>query len=215
MSSVFGLFSQLGLRGGNPAHLRQIGHGTVHCAGDTTLSNIGVHAERYIGEGAGTRQGGKNMQLYVLALLCSLLLGGVQRATAGPFTIGLTCWGGNNPVFGGGMMQRWVCRTWAYAAALAVVMLVAPCGTAAGQAFAGREKLRAHSNEFRKEVIRVTDGVYVAVGYSAANVILIQGNNGSIIVDTASDPVEAREVRAAFGNLLIAPVRAIIYTHGH
>jgi hypothetical protein len=27
--------------------------------------------------------------------------------------------------------------------------------------------------------------------------------------------VDAREVRAAFGNLLVAPVRAIIYTHGH
>src|SRR5262245_62900315 len=108
-----------------------------------------------------------------------------------------------------------ICRTRTYAAALAVLMLAAPCATGADQEFAGREKLRAHSNEFRKEVIKLTDGVYVAVGYSAANVILIQGNNGSIIVDTASDPVEAREVRAAFGNLLIAPVRAIIYTHGH
>jgi alkyl sulfatase BDS1-like metallo-beta-lactamase superfamily hydrolase len=102
-----------------------------------------------------------------------------------------------------------------YAAALAVVMLVALCAAAAGDEFAGREKLRAHSNEFRKEVIRVTDGVYLAVGYSASNVTLIQGDGGSIIVDTSSDPVEAREVRAAFGSLLDAPVRAIIYTHGH
>lgn len=102
-----------------------------------------------------------------------------------------------------------------YAAALAVVMLVALCAAAAAQAFAGREKLRAQSHEFRQEVIRVTDGVYVAVGYSASNVTLIQGDGGSIIVDTASDPVEAREVRAAFGTLLVAPVRAIIYTHGH
>ena len=102
-----------------------------------------------------------------------------------------------------------------YAAALAVVMLVALGGTAAGQAFAGREKLRAHSQEFRQEVIRVTDGVYVAVGYSASNVILIQGDSGSIIVDTGSNPQEAREARAAFGDLLAAPVRAIIYTHGH
>jgi alkyl sulfatase BDS1-like metallo-beta-lactamase superfamily hydrolase len=112
-------------------------------------------------------------------------------------------------------MQRSICRTGAYPAALAVLMLVAPCGTAAGQEFAGREKLRAHSDEFRKDVIKVTDGVYVAVGYSASNVTLIQGGGGSIIVDTASDPVAAREVRAAFGNLLDAPVRAIIYTHGH
>src|SRR5499427_4079401 len=102
-----------------------------------------------------------------------------------------------------------------YAAALAVVMLVALCAAADGQEFAGREKLRAHSNEFRKEVIRVTDGVYVAVGYSASNMILIQGDSGSIIVDTSTDPVAARAIRAAFGDLLRPPVRAIIYTHSH
>jgi alkyl sulfatase BDS1-like metallo-beta-lactamase superfamily hydrolase len=95
------------------------------------------------------------------------------------------------------------------------LILVASCGTAAGQEFAGREKLRAQSSEFRKEVIRLTDGVYVAVGYSASNVTLIQGDHGSIIVDTGSNPTEAGEMRAAFGNLLGAPVRAIIYTHGH
>ena len=64
-------------------------------------------------------------------------------------------------------------------------------------------------------MIRITDGVYVAVGYSASNVILIQGDSGSIIVDTATDPVAARAIRAAFGDRLRAPVRAIVYTHSH
>jgi alkyl sulfatase BDS1-like metallo-beta-lactamase superfamily hydrolase len=108
-------------------------------------------------------------------------------------------------------MQALACRT----SALAVTMLVASCVSAAAQDYAGREKLRAQSNEFRKEVIRVTDGVYVAVGYSASNVILVQGEKGSIIVDTSTDPVAARAIRTAFGNLLGAPVRAIIYTHSH
>jgi alkyl sulfatase BDS1-like metallo-beta-lactamase superfamily hydrolase len=102
-----------------------------------------------------------------------------------------------------------------YVAALAISALLAPCGTMAAQEFAGREKLRAHSNELRKEVIRVTDGVYVAVGYSASNVTLIRGDSGSIIVDTSSNEVDAREVRGAFGDLMHGPVRAIIYTHGH
>ena len=102
-----------------------------------------------------------------------------------------------------------------YAAALAVLMPLAPCGTVAAQEFAGREQLRAHSNEFRRAVIRVTDGVHVAVGFSASNVILIRGDSGSIIVDTSSNEVDAREVRAAFGDLMDGPVRAIIYTHGH
>jgi alkyl sulfatase BDS1-like metallo-beta-lactamase superfamily hydrolase len=95
------------------------------------------------------------------------------------------------------------------------MMLFASCISALAQDYPGREKLRAQSAEFRKEVIRVTDGVYVAVGYSASNVILIQGDAGSIIVDTATDPVAARAIRTAFGDLLRAPVSAIIYTHSH
>ena len=43
-------------------------------------------------------------------------------------------------------------------------MLVAWCLSVAAQDYAGREQLRAGSNEFRKEVVRVTYGVYVAVG---------------------------------------------------
>jgi alkyl sulfatase BDS1-like metallo-beta-lactamase superfamily hydrolase len=46
-------------------------------------------------------------------------------------------------------------------------------------------------------------------------VILIQGSGGSIVVDTSTDPTSARAIRAAFGSRLIAPVRAIIYTHSH
>jgi alkyl sulfatase BDS1-like metallo-beta-lactamase superfamily hydrolase len=103
------------------------------------------------------------------------------------------------------------CRT----SALTTTMLFAWCMLAAAQDYAGREKLRAQSNEFRKEVIRVADGVYVAVGYSASNVIVIQGDGGSIIVDTSTDPTAARTIRTAFGNLLALPVRAIIYTHSH
>jgi hypothetical protein len=67
----------------------------------------------------------------------------------------------------------------------------------------------------RCSVSPVGHGLYVAVGYSASNVILIQGDGGSIIVDTATDPVAARAIRTAFGDLFAAPVRAIIYTHSH
>ena len=108
-------------------------------------------------------------------------------------------------------MQRLAGRT----LALTVTTLLTSCLSAAAQEYAGRDKLRAQSNEFRQEVIRVTDGVYVAVGYSASNVILIQGDGGSIIVDTGTDPVAARAIRTAFGDLLRPPVRAIIYTHSH
>ena len=108
-------------------------------------------------------------------------------------------------------MRGSICRT----SALALTMLVACCRVAAGQEYDGRDKLRAQSNEFRKEVIQVTDGVYVAVGYSASNVVVIRGDGGSIIVDTSTDPTAARAIRTALGDRLGLPVRAIIYTHSH
>ena len=81
--------------------------------------------------------------------------------------------------------------------------------------FAGRERLRASSAEFREDIIRVTDGVFVAVGYSASNVTLIQGDGGSIIIDTSANPADARAIMDALGERLVRPVRAIIYTHNH
>lgn len=100
-------------------------------------------------------------------------------------------------------------------ALVVVTMLVVPALSVWAQDYPGREKLRAQSSEFRREVIQVTAGVYVAVGYSASNVILIQGDAGSVIVDTSTDMVAARQIVEAFGPRLRRPVRAIIYTHSH
>jgi alkyl sulfatase BDS1-like metallo-beta-lactamase superfamily hydrolase len=81
--------------------------------------------------------------------------------------------------------------------------------------FVAREHLRASSAEFRRDVIEVTDAVYVAVGYSASNVTLIQSRYGSIVVDTSANPVDARAIVEAFADRMARPVRAIIYTHNH
>ena len=97
--------------------------------------------------------------------------------------------------------------------ALAMLVSTSP---AAAQEFAGREKLRAHGEqEFRKDIVTVADGVYVAVGYSMANVTLIVGEGGTIIVDTTSKVDDAQAVKAEFAKISSAPVRAIIYTHSH
>ena len=70
MGSILRLFSLLGLSGVEPtAHLRQIGHGTVHCARDATSSNCGVHAERDMSEVAGTRQG-EEREMHIVTLCC-------------------------------------------------------------------------------------------------------------------------------------------------
>ena len=75
--------------------------------------------------------------------------------------------------------------------------------------------LKAHSEVFEKGVVQVTKNVYVAVGYGLANSIMIEGDNGLIIVDTMESSEEAKEVLAAFRQITDKPVSAIIYTHNH
>ena len=75
--------------------------------------------------------------------------------------------------------------------------------------------LIAHSEEFKKELITVTDGVHVAVGYALANSILIEGENTNIIIDTTGTEETAREVKALFDAINPNPIESIIYTHNH
>jgi alkyl sulfatase BDS1-like metallo-beta-lactamase superfamily hydrolase len=75
--------------------------------------------------------------------------------------------------------------------------------------------LRAHSREFRREVIEVTDGVHVAIGYGLANSILLEGQDGVVVVDTMESVEAASQVKAAFAEITKKPIRAVIYTHYH
>ena len=78
------------------------------------------------------------------------------------------------------------------AATAGLIALVAT--TALAQDYPGREQLRGQSAEFRREVIQVASGVYVAVGYAASNVVLIQGADSSVIVDTAKMPANIQKI---------------------
>ena len=77
------------------------------------------------------------------------------------------------------------------------------------------DELIAHTAEFKKEVIEVTEGVHVAIGYALANAILVEGENSNIIIDTTGTIETAREVKALFGAINSNPIEAIIYTHNH
>jgi len=77
------------------------------------------------------------------------------------------------------------------------------------------EALKAHSQEFQKQVIEVVEGVHVAIGYGLANSILIEGEDGVIIVDCMESNASARLVKAEFNKITNKPVKAIIYTHNH
>jgi alkyl sulfatase BDS1-like metallo-beta-lactamase superfamily hydrolase len=75
--------------------------------------------------------------------------------------------------------------------------------------------LAAHSAEFKPEIIKVTEGVYVAVGYGLANAILLVGQDGVVIVDGMESAEAALPVKEAFNKISDQPVKAIIYTHYH
>ena len=77
------------------------------------------------------------------------------------------------------------------------------------------ESLVEHSKIFKKGVEKVTDGVYVAIGYGLANSIMIEGTDGLIIVDTMTTMEEGEAVLAEFRKISAKPVKAIIYTHNH
>ena len=77
------------------------------------------------------------------------------------------------------------------------------------------QDLVAHSKIFRKGIEMVTENVHVAIGYGISNCVMIEGNDGVIIVDTLTTREEAIEVLAEFRKISSKPVRAIIYTHSH
>ncbi len=77
------------------------------------------------------------------------------------------------------------------------------------------EELRQHSSEFRKDLIKLSDRVYAAVGYDGSNTGLIIGDDGVIVVDTLRALGAAEELMADFRKISDKPVKAIIYTHSH
>ncbi len=79
----------------------------------------------------------------------------------------------------------------------------------------GLKNLKAHSQMFRKEIIRITDNVYAAVGYSVSVCSMIIGDDGIIIIDTSEGIEAARGVLKEFRKITDKPIKAIVLTHGH
>jgi len=75
--------------------------------------------------------------------------------------------------------------------------------------------LDAHTQEFERKVYKVTEGVYQAVGFALANSIMIEGDDGIIIVDVTESVETAEEVLAEFRKITDKPIKALIYTHNH
>ncbi len=75
--------------------------------------------------------------------------------------------------------------------------------------------LQAHTAEFERKVYKVTDGVHVAVGFGLANSIMIEGDDGLIIVDVMESREAAESVLNEFRKITDKPIKALIYTHNH
>ncbi|MGB8330559.1 MAG: alkyl sulfatase dimerization domain-containing protein, partial [Polyangiales bacterium] len=75
--------------------------------------------------------------------------------------------------------------------------------------------LEAQSDEFRRAVYRVTEGVYQAVGFGIANSIMVEGDACVFIVDVMGSVQTAEAVKAAFDEISQKPIGALIYTHNH
>ena len=63
-------------------------------------------------------------------------------------------------------------------------------------------------------VIEVTSGVYTAIGYGPSNIIMVEGTDGVIMIDSGSSIDQAQTVLSEFRKITDKPVSALIYTNG-
>jgi alkyl sulfatase BDS1-like metallo-beta-lactamase superfamily hydrolase len=65
-------------------------------------------------------------------------------------------------------------------------------------------------------LFKVTDGVYQVRGFSDANMTIVEGTTGLIVIDTLTTPGAAREaLELYFAHRPRKPVLAVIYSHSH
>ncbi|XP_076812909.1 linear primary-alkylsulfatase-like [Clavelina lepadiformis] len=78
------------------------------------------------------------------------------------------------------------------------------------------ELIKRHNEIYNeKRVVKVRDGVHVAIGYALANMILLEGTDGIIIVDTTENSDAALEIYDEFQKITTKPLKGIIMTHFH
>ena len=75
--------------------------------------------------------------------------------------------------------------------------------------------LKQRSIVLQPKITKVSESVYCASGYSPANIAMIIGKDGIVIVDTGMFPDHAQAVLNEFRKITKLPVSGIILTHGH
>ena len=77
------------------------------------------------------------------------------------------------------------------------------------------DEIAAHTAHFEPRVYRVGERVYSAVGWNISNIVMIEGDDGIILVDAGLSPRSSREILAEFRKITDKPIRGIIYSHFH
>ena len=91
---------------------------------------------------------------------------------------------------------------------LFIITFLVSCGDQdqSNETFSSDQGLsQEHKKEFKKDLIEVTEDIYVGVGYGLANSIMIETENSLVIVDTLGSVERAEELYQDF--------RAVSYTH--
>ncbi|MEP2774794.1 MAG: alkyl/aryl-sulfatase [Luteolibacter sp.] len=80
---------------------------------------------------------------------------------------------------------------------------------------AATKLLKQRSEQLEPIITQVSPSVYCASGYSPANISMIVGTDGLVIVDTGMSADHAKTVLEEFRKISDLPIKAIILTHGH
>ena len=64
-------------------------------------------------------------------------------------------------------------------------------------------------------IVKVTDGVYSAIGYGPANINMIEGDNETVIIDSGSSIENAKLVLDEFRKISSKPIASVIYTNSN
>jgi len=64
------------------------------------------------------------------------------------------------------------------------------------------------------KIVQVSPDIYTAVGYGPSNIVLVDGKDGIVIIDSGSSTEQAEKVLGEFRKITKKPISALIYTNG-
>ncbi len=91
----------------------------------------------------------------------------------------------------------------------------APIETSSDELTAETKLLMSRNAQFEREIVKIADNVYTAVGYDASNVTMIIGDDGIILIDGGKTASLTKEIAEDFRKITTKPITGVVITHGH